>query len=236
MTQETALKQLQLLQLADSALPIGATAHSFGLETLIVEGGLTVPQLTTVFQDYLLEVAPPEALFCRAAYRLGSLTAEADFAAAWEGLNARLSALKLAQESRTASATLGKRFLQLVCSLQAEPRLAAALRLGATDGVDLHHATAFGLVGWGLEIEEEATVTAYLQQGLAGLISACQRLMPLGQRQAAQLAWQLKPSLIAAAQLGQSGDLEGPAAYSGATLLDVAGMRHPQLATRLFIS
>ena len=233
---QTHLNHLQLLQLADSALPIGSTAHSFGLETLVATGHLTVPQLPDFFRDYMMEVGAVEALYCRLAYRAAAVPDEAAFKEQWFRLNTRLSALKPARESRTASAMMGKRFLQLAYGLMAHPRLETAIRSALEAGIDTHHAPAFGVVGQALAIDEELTVLAYGQQSLAGLISACQRLMPLGQRQAAQLSWQLKPIIIEAAQRSQDGDIDGPAAYSCTTLLDMAGMQHPGLPTRLFIS
>lgn len=235
MTQQY-IKHLYLLQLADSALPIGAAAHSFGLETLVAEGLLTVAQLPTFFRDYLVEAGASEGLFCRAAYPLGLMVNPVDFEACWLDLNAQLSALKLARESRTASAMLGKRFLQLVYTLTDHPVLETALEAALTAGIEIHHAAAFGLTGGVLDIDEEVTVLSYLQQSLTGLISVCQRLMPLGQRQATKLLWTLKPALIEAAHRGRNVDPEDLAVYTFATLLDVAGMRHPGLSTRLFIS
>jgi urease accessory protein len=233
---QTYLEQLQLLQLADTALPIGSVAHSFGLETFVAEGVLTIPQLPAFFREYLIEVGTPEGLFCRAAYRANTISDPDRFKDAWMAMNMRLSAMKLARESRAASGMLGKRFLQLVYSLEERPIVALALETGRQARLDLHHAPAFGLVGGMFEFGEEVTLLAYLQQMVAGLISACQRLMPLGQRQAAQLLWQLKPTLIEVAQQSQDGDLDGAASFAFAALSDLAAMRHPGLPTRLFIS
>lgn len=230
------LKQLQLLQLADTALPVGSAAHSFGLETLVAEGLLTVPQLSTFFQAYLIEVSAPEAIFCRAAYHIWTVTDSNAFETGWLNLNMRLSALKLARESRTASGMIGKRFLQLVDSLTPHPVLALALQVGLQARVELHHATAFGLVGRVLEFDEEATILVYLQQTLACLISACQRLLPLGQRQAAQLLWDLKPALVEVTERTREANIESLGYYTFAMLGDLAAMRHPILPTRLFIS
>jgi len=225
------LSQLRLMQLSDSALPIGSTAHSFGLETLVAQGELTVVDLPQFLADYLMEAGRMEGLFCRLAYRLPP-----DFVADWLQLNAQLSALKLARESRVASATLGKRFLQLVVSLEADPRLTHALNEAITTKTEIHHATAFGLVGAILGSAEELTVLTYLQQSVACLVSTCQRLLPLGQKQAAHLLWQLKPIIMKATAQSEAVDLDSEAMYTFTPFLDLASMQHPTLATRLFIS
>ncbi|MBI3696072.1 MAG: hypothetical protein HY238_14675 [Acidobacteria bacterium] len=212
---------LRLLQLSDSALPIGAVAHSFGVETLAADGLLGVESLRGFLEDYLAEAGRMEAAFCRAAHRLaGGFALEM-----WIHLNRRLSARKPARESRAASLTLGRRFLELVWGLSERSVLAAALEGGAG-----HHSTAFGLAGGVLGFDEQATVLAWLQQSLTGLISASQRLMPLGQSQAARMQCDLKPALVrAAAATGE----ETPAFTP---LVELASMRHPALGTRLFIS
>src|SRR5437588_12131061 len=97
------LSLLRLMQLADSALPVGATAHSFGLETLVAEEYLEVQQLGAFLKDYLEEAAVVEGAFCCLGYRLASLTDPALFTAQWLALNERLSAIKTAPETRATS-------------------------------------------------------------------------------------------------------------------------------------
>lgn len=228
------LKLMQLTQLADTTFPIGAAAHSFGLETLAAEGLLSTPQLAAFLRDYLAEIGAQEGLFCRAAYRIYDASPFDEDA--WLALNRRVSALKLAREPRKASAMLGKRFLQMVCSLDDAPRLRQARDLALQAAVNTHHAPVFGLTGAYLGIDEELVVATYLQQATISLVSVSQRLLPLGQGQAAQILWDLKPDLLAAVRKSADGSLEGPAAYCFPGLVEVAGMRHPALPMRLFIS
>lgn len=238
------LDLLQLLQLADSALPIGASAHSFGLETLTAEGDLTPEMLTAFFADMLMETAPLEAAYCCRAYQLAeaipTLTPTAsteflpEFLPEWLALNQTLSARKPARESREASTTLGKRFLRLVASFEPLPQLQVLLQNGDVTRGETHHCIAFGLVGGFLNLGEEAVALAYLQQSLTGLLSACQRLMPVGQNQAIALGWQLKPLLAQIVRESLQTDPDN--VYSFAPMLDLAGMRHANLPVRLFIS
>jgi urease accessory protein len=104
---------------------------------------------------------------------------------------------------------------------------------GARDpGGEPHHATAFGYIGGTLGLSEEITVAAYLQQAAAGLISACQRLLPLGQQRAATLLWELKTAIHA---IANQGSLPGDC-NSFTPHVDLASMRHVTLRTRLFVS
>ena len=200
---------LRLLQLADSALPIGGAAHSFGLETLAGEECLTPLGVETFLNAYLEEAGVLDAVFVRRAWKsTGGLPA----------LNAELSARKLAREPREASLKLGRRFADLVNGMLEQPVIET----------NLHYCIAFGAAGAAFAIPADAVALAYLHQSVTGLVFACQRLMPLGQAAAARIIWNLKPA-IARISLSQEASCFSP-------YLELASMRHGSIETRLFIS
>lgn len=228
------LAELRLLHLADSALPIGALAHSFGIESLVSEGLLKVSDLPLFLCGYLQEAGTVEAVFCRAAFRLASASGEKFSAGHWVRINDRLSALKPARESRAGSAALGRNFLMAVLALGEFPLLSEALQATRRNGSVVHHSPAFGLASGALGLDEHRAVVAYLHQCVASLISACQRLLPLGQSEATRILWNLKPAMIETAARSAACTLDDACCFM--PLLDWGAMEHPVLPTRLFIS
>jgi len=230
------MRLLWLLQLSDTALPIGALNHSFGIETLTAEESLSADTIESFLNDYLHEVGTLEIHFCGAAYRLGVEAWDQFPVQSWLDLNTQLSAFKLARESRIASAMLGGRFLRLVNGLANASVLRGAVDAAQQTGTDIHHCAAFGLAGVALGIEESATLLAYGHQSLANLISACQRLLPVGQVQATRMLWDLKPVLAKMVTRAQENNFEVDECACFAPLVEAGSMRHPSLMTRLFIS
>lgn len=233
-----ALAFLQVLQLADSALPVGTVAHSFGLETLAAEQWLRVEELERFLHTYLEEAGSLECCFCLLGHGVGSrvtaetLTSELE---QWRDLNAQLSAYKTARESREASATLGRRLLQLAQGLQVHPLLPAFLQVTRAGKWATHQSLAFGLLGGLLQMNATQVALAQLQQTLSGLISACQRLLPLGQSRASQILWHLHPAVLTAVERSKEAVQENDISCF-TPLVDLGSMRHPTLTTRLFIS
>jgi urease accessory protein len=243
--------ELRLMHLADSALPIGSLAHSFGLESLVARKLLSAARLAEFLRGYLEEAGVLEAVFCREASRIAQRSR--DFAAAWVELNEKLSARKAARESRIGSASLGKNFLMAVAGLEdfdqgltAQNGLTLegasyrgsvvreALRASRDSGGLMHHCTAFGLACGMLGIAEDRAVGAFLHQTMANLISACQRLMPLGQSAATKILWELKMAMIEAAKRSAKCSVDDVCCFM--PVLEWGAMEHPGLMTRLFIS
>jgi urease accessory protein len=235
LAQADALADLRLLHLADSTLPIGALAQSFGLESLTSCELLTTRDLPDFLQTYLEEAGTVDAVFCREAFRLRSATAsESDFAARWLALNIQLGARKPARESRAGSASLGANFLRVVLGVAEIPLAREALNASKRSASLVHYSTAFGLACNLLGFAEERVALVYLHQSVANLVSSCQRLLPLGQSEAARILWNLKPAIIAAANRSAVTALEDASCFM--PLLDLGAMEHPALSIRLFIS
>jgi urease accessory protein len=230
----TDLALLRLLQLADSALPVGAAAHSFGLETLTAEEVVTASDLAPFLRDYLQEAGVLEASACRAGFACGAnLRGEAAalpaHLAAWREVNETLSAMKPARESRAASLSLGRRFLRLVREVHGGPAITAAL-----ESAEIHASPAFGFAGAVLGLDEDSVVLACLRQALGAIVSASQRLLPVGQTAASILLWELNADICATVERSRGLALNAACAF--VPMLDCASMRHPALFTRLFIS
>jgi urease accessory protein len=223
---------LALLQLCDTALPIGAFAFSSGLETYTQKGLIADPATLQSWLEAVLHhaVHGSHLLPVAIAYRA---TAAADWAQL-ERLDQQLTAMKHAREPREASVKTGQSLLRLAAQVWPGPTVERLYALCQRQRMAGHQALVLGVLGSELGWEERVTVEAAGYQWLSGMISATLRLLPIGQLTGQRLLAALLQHLPAiAGDIRRQGwdDLS-----SAAPEFDIRAMQHETLYSRLFRS
>lgn len=225
---------LAVLQLADSALPVGTFAHSFGLESALADGSVRDEvDVADWLQEFVRgQLVTTDLLAVREVYAAvdGGAGAFADIA----GIDEVLTASTLAVEAREASRTMGARLLEVALDCFPSPLVRAysgAVRAGECTG---HYAVAMALTLAGLGIAREEAMRAYATSVLVGLTQNAVRAVPLGQAAGQRVITSLHPAITRAVATAQTlpSDLLGACSPQ----LEIAQMRHEHLHARMFSS
>jgi urease accessory protein len=186
---------LRLLQITDSALPIGGYTHSWGLEAAISRGLVHDPESLEQWTSRWLRTSlgPLEGVLVAASCRAAHAGNAHDLHAL--NLCARVSIVP--SSTRRASREMGEQLLTLGstwawCGARLTPFFAAE------DGGQLgwHHCVAFGLLGALAGGAPADVLTAYLHQSALGMIGAGVRAIPVGHTHGQQILAYLHDDLI----------------------------------------
>ena len=223
------LALLRLLQLFDSQFPVGAFAHSGGVETYAALGG-GLPELREILRGQIelgwgrSELGAAH-LAWRAASQHGPTPSGSGDAAALDSLSRQLDALKVVPAVRISSLKLGARALDLLRRLYPE----ACLDIPAA-----HHAVVVGAAGRRLGLEARSLLVAYAQNLAMGTIASAIRCMPVSPAQAQEVLVASHAPLAGAVERALANP-EG-ALFTCTPALDIRSHQQAFLPTRLFQS
>ena len=228
--------QLLLAQLADTAFPSGAFAHSYGLEQAVREGRITSPKELADFTRSILSFAVADSDAVAAAMTSRVVGARA---AALPSLNPVLAcdrtlyAMKAATELRHAATATGHRLLAEIDGYQPAPivhAFAARVADGSTPGT---HAVAFGLIAGSAGANPESVAAVFLQVTATGILQAALRLMRISHHDVQATLHDLRPHIT---QLAADAALPDRQLRAFHPAQEIAAMRHRTARMRLFAS
>jgi urease accessory protein len=219
------------------AWPIGAFAHSSGLEWAVEQGyvhdrescmGWIADLIArgSIRNDSVVFVHAWRAVFERDAERLNDV--------------ALLSAASQTSFERRLEATAQGAAFRRIAAASISPRgggeVDFAALLAPIDDEDLTYPVAAASLFAGHDIPLAPAMTAWLHGAAANLVSAAQRLVPLGQTDGQRILRELRERIFAAVEAALAlPDGDPFDALGGSTLLaDIGCMAHETQYTRLF--
>lgn len=206
---------LTLAQWLSPAFPVGAFAYSHGLEAAVQSGWIaSADDLAEWLEDVIAHGSGRnDCILLRAA-------------CAAQGPEARAAVNAIAKAFAASSER------QLEQDLQGAAFCKTTAAIWGGEAVAYLYPVAVGAAAAKLRIDATLTAAMYLQAVASNLISAAQRMMPLGQTEGQRVLAQLTPLCQETAQatLGLTcDDLQ-----STAFLSDIAAMRHETQQPRIF--
>ncbi len=224
---------LRLLQIADSALPIGGYTHSWGLEGAIARGLVHDPESLERWTGQWLRtsLAPLEGVLVASGCRAARAGIPADLLA----LNRLAGASIVPPSTRGASREMGEQLLALGATWAwSASELAPFLRTRPEEPDGWHHPVAFGLLGALAGGGPEDVLTAYLHQAALGMIGAGVRAIPVGHTHGQQVLAYLQDDIRnLAAELC---DRDPETAGAGCPFYEVLCDEQTRLYARMFRS
>jgi len=219
-----------LMSWMSPAWPIGAFAHSGGLEWAVEAGHVSNRTQTTAWIGDLLDHGPlwNDAVIFVHAWRA---TISGDSATLAELADLSLAA-QTGHERRLEATAQGAAFRRIARATASLPTM-----LDDIEDEDLTYPIVAALLFAGHAIPLDQALTAFLHGAVANLVSAAQRLVPLGQTDGQLVLRDLRARVFALASkacaLPEDGDPFD--AMASATLLAELGcMAHETQYTRLF--
>ncbi|MEU4292489.1 urease accessory UreF family protein [Kribbella sp. NPDC026596] len=229
---------LSMLQLSDSAFPSGRYTLSYGLETQVQSGRLTMPSdpavLAALLRDQVrLSVGPSDGVALACAHRASSNRNSFDLALV-SCADQRLTAVKLSREARETSTRSGRALLRVATSAFAAEPVVALAREVTNRRLPGNHAVVLGVLSACLGVPCLEAVAGELFAFAASWVGAAVRLAVTDHVTAQAVLNDVRPHLAAAAGCAAGKDV--PDISSCTPLLDVMAMRHEESELRLFAS
>jgi urease accessory protein len=217
---------LRLLQITDSALPIGGYTHSWGLEAALfrklVHDAASLETWTRCWLRHSL--APLEGVLAASACRFAIASTDL------KRLNGMLHAMLPVPSIRTASVEMGEQLLSLAATWEWS---AGGIRI-LGDGRGWHHAVVYGLLGAIAGATPQATLTAYFHQAALGMIGAGVRAVPINHTHGQQILAYLHSEIEELAEV--MADRAPETAGSGNPFYEVLCDEQTRLYSRMYRS